>query len=95
MLDEISLGQSKLDQKIGKFQLKRESERFRLIEQLQEGNSIENLRESVWNELVSAENNADVAINSLLALNREPAARLLEKEEEEKTKLLTATVDKC
>lgn len=76
LLDQISLGQSNLDQKIGKFQLKRESERFRLIEQLQE-----------------AENNANVAINSLLTLNREPAARLLEKEEEEKTKLM-ATVDK-
>lgn len=39
LLDQISRGQSKIDREIGKFQQTRDAERFRLIEQLQEGNS--------------------------------------------------------
>lgn len=41
-------------------------------------------------QLQEAENNADVAINYLLALNKEPMAQLLEKEMEEEQKLLAA-----
>lgn len=37
-----------------------------------------------------AENNADIAIQQLLALNREPQAQLLEQEQQEEVRLIAA-----
>ncbi|XP_050311720.1 E3 ubiquitin-protein ligase LRSAM1-like isoform X2 [Anthonomus grandis grandis] len=73
LLASITDEQCKFDSKLCEIQLEKETERFRLIEQLQE-----------------VENSADLAINNLLMLNKEPTSQLLEKEREEEERLLEA-----
>lgn len=84
--------QHQFDVELNKIQLERETERFRLIEQLQEGNNfILNIETIIIDEVFFlAENSAYIAIKQLLALNQEPLAQLLEQEKQEEERLMIA-----
>ncbi|KAF2896781.1 hypothetical protein ILUMI_09399 [Ignelater luminosus] len=73
LLTDLSEQQTKFDLELAKLQQIKDTERFRLIEQLQE-----------------VEQNADLAINQLLSLNKEPLVQLIEQERLEEERLLAA-----
>lgn len=96
LLADIISQQEKLNSELIKVQQERDEERFRLIEQLQEG-LFRNFNVFFIVKLVYeflAEQKADVAINSLLNMNNEPIAQLLEQEKKEEDAMIAIAMNR-
>lgn len=94
LLAEIAHHKSKFDSQLAKVQHKKDIDRFRLIEQLQEGKIRDVFIISEMYDAFSAEQNADIAIKQLLDINNAPLTQLLEQEKQEENRLLTMATSK-